>query len=158
MTRTDHREAASSSVVGWRERAFLPELAPGTLIKAKIDTGATTSAIHAEELQINYGLDGQAYATFELYPTKDEKDRVGVERHPIVAFRFVRSSSGHGSYRPVIRTPLSLGSQVFDIDITLAARDQMGFRMLIGRAALRGRFHVDPDGSFLLGKPKRTSS
>ena len=147
------QRAAVLPVVGWRERVLLPELAGSALVKAKIDTGATTSAIHAERLDLSHGQDGRAFASFELHPTDDKDERVVVERHPVVAFRFVKSSSGHGSYRPVVRTSLSLGSQTFDIDLTLTGRDQMGFRMLIGRAALRGRFHVDPSGSFLLKEP-----
>lgn len=147
------RTAAALPVVGWREWVQLPQLAGSAIVKAKIDTGATTSAIHAEHLDLDHGEDGRAFASFELHPTDDENERVVVERHPVVAFRFVKSSSGHGSYRPVIRTSMSLGSQTFDIDLTLTGRDQMGFRMLLGRAALRGRFHVDPSGSFLRGEP-----
>jgi len=139
-------------VVGWREWIQLPELAHSALVKAKIDTGATTSAIHAENLELDHGADGRAFASFQLLPSTNGGETVTVEGHPVVAFRFVKSSSGHGSYRPVIRTELSLGTQSFDIDLTLTGRDQMGFRMLIGRAALRGRFHVDPSGSFLLTK------
>ena len=152
----DHELIEAVAVVGWREWALLPALAASSAIKAKIDTGATTSAIHVEKLDLHDAPDGQALASFELDLTKDGDDRVAVEGHPVVAFRFVKSSSGHGSYRPVIRTGLQLGTRVFDIDVTLTGRDQMGFRMLIGRAALRGRFHVDPSGSFLQGEPDLT--
>jgi len=139
--------------VGWREWALLPALTASTAVKVKIDTGATTSAIHVENLDLHEAADGQAFASFDLNLTDDHDEVVAVERHPVIAYRFVRSSSGHGSYRPVVRTQLQIGASTFDVDITLTGRDQMGFKMLIGRAALRGRFYVDPSGSFLQSKP-----
>jgi len=139
--------------VGWRETVMVPALADTLAFKAKVDTGATTSAIHVEDLELHEGSQSQAYASFSLNMTEEPDDRVSVVRHPVVAYRFVRSSSGHGSYRPVIRTALCLGTALFDIDITLTGRDQMGFKMLIGRAALRGRFHVDPNRSFVQREP-----
>jgi len=141
------------SVVGWREWALLPALTASTAVKVKIDTGATTSAIHVENLELHDSENGQAFASFDLNLTDSIEEIAVVEQHPVVAYRFVKSSSGHGSYRPVIRTQLQLGETAFDVDITLTGRDQMGFKMLVGRAALRGRFYVDPSGSFLQGPP-----
>ncbi len=154
----DHEPRGDVPVVGWREWALLPALTASSPIKVKIDTGATTSAIHVEELELHDAADGQAFASFELNLTDDPQHHVAIEQHPVIAYRFVKSSSGHGSYRPVIRTELQMGLSVFDIDITLTGRDQMGFKMLIGRAALRGRFHVDPSGSFLQGNATAPSS
>jgi len=142
----------AAAVVGWREWVVLPDLTGATVVKAKIDTGATTSALHVENLDLHDAIDGLAFASFDLNLTQNTAEAVTIERHPVVAYRFVKSSSGHGSYRPVIRTGLQIGESTFAVDVTLAGRDQMGFKMLIGRAALRGRFHVDPSGSFLQSK------
>ncbi len=109
--------------------------------------------MHVENLELHETDDGQASASFDLKLTDNDEDHVVVERHPVVAYRFVKSSSGHGSYRPVIHTQLQLGATICDADITLTGRDQMGFKLLVGRAALRGRFFVDPSGSFLQNVP-----
>ena len=152
----EHRQTQPSApalpVVGWREWTYVPRLLE-IPVKAKIDTGATTSTIHAANLVVAHDDSGQAFASFELHPNEKSNEVVRVADHPVIAFRFVRSSSGHGSYRPVIRTLLTVGNRSFSADITLAAREQMGFRMLLGRAALRGRFQVDPSSSFLQGEP-----
>ena len=144
--------ALALPVLGWREWTQIPRLVD-VPVKAKIDTGATTSAIHAANLVVAHDDSGQAFASFDLHANEKSNQVVKVADHPVIAFRFVRSSSGHGSYRPVIRTLLTVGNRSFSADITLAAREQMGFRMLLGRAALRGRFQVDPSSSFLQGEP-----
>ncbi|MFT5203711.1 MAG: hypothetical protein ACI9C1_003112 [Candidatus Aldehydirespiratoraceae bacterium] len=136
-------------IIGWREWAILESLSP-TPTKAKIDTGARTSSLHAFDLRIHKS-GGQATASFVVHPVQRsaaEAQRVEV---PVTGFRDVRSSSGHSERRPVIRTPITLGDQTFDIDITLTSRDEMGFRMLLGRAAIRRRFLVDSGRSFTLG-------
>ena len=148
-------DAPRFPVVGWREWVKLPLLSSSAL-KVKVDTGATTSALHAEELQIDHDDNGLAHASFWLHPGQDPGEAVRVQQEPVVGFRFVRSSSGHGSYRPVIRTKVALGNELFLTDITLADRDPMGFRMLLGRRALRDRFHVDPSRSFLQGGIKQS--
>lgn len=150
-------DVPSFPVVGWREWVHLPLLS-ASAVKVKIDTGATTSALHAEELEVDHGDNGLAHASFWLHPGQDPEQAVRVLREPVVGFRFVRSSSGHGSYRPVIRTDIALGDQLFHTDITLADRDQMGFRMLLGRSALRDRFHIDPSRSWLQGGRKHTAA
>ena len=136
------------AVIGWREWVTLPEMS-GVPVKAKIDTGARTSALHAFGLRIIEG-DGAKMASFELHPVqRSAADAVRIER-PITAFRKVRSSNGKVETRPVVKTPITLGTQTWPIDVTLTSRDAMGFRMLLGRAALRRRFVVDPGRSFVM--------
>ena len=133
--------------MGWRELIALPELC-ATPIKAKIDTGARTSALHAFNLAVE-NRDGAFWADFEIHPLQRSRKASVVVSYPVTGFRRVRSSSGHLERRPVINTPLRIGSACFDIEITLSSRDEMGFRMLLGRAALRRRFLVDPGRSYL---------
>jgi len=137
--------------VGWRERVSLPELSD-QVIKAKVDTGARTSSLHAFDLRIIDGETGPM-ADFEIHPhQRSARDAVRV-RCAIVDFRDVRPSSGRAERRPVIRTPVLIGAHHFDIDVTLTSRDAMGFRMLLGRVALRRRFLVDPGRSYIQGDP-----
>ena len=141
------RPAKPKPVVGWRELIALPELC-ATPIKAKIDTGARTSALHAFNLAVE-DRDGAFWADFEIHPLQRSKKASVVVSYPLAGFRRIRSSSGHLERRPVINTPVRIGSSCFDIEITLTSRDEMGFRMLLGRAALRLRFLVDPGRSYL---------
>ncbi len=134
-------------IVGWRESIELPELC-ATPIKAKIDTGALTSALHAFNLSV-VERDGDSWADFEIHPVQRSKRAAVTVSHPVAGFRKVRSSSGHLERRPVIKTPIQIGSHCYHIEISLASRDEMGFRMLLGRAALRRRFVVDPGRSYL---------
>ena len=137
-------------VVGWREWVELPELCADP-IKAKIDTGARTSSLHAFGLEVTVSTSGTPVASFEIHPAQ----RSPVPRHvvvaPILGFRTVRSSSGHSERRPVIVTPVVVGALRFEIETTLTSRDEMGFRMLLGRAAIRRRFLVDPGRSYCQG-------
>ena len=140
--------------VGWREWVTLPEMSE-LPVKAKIDTGARTSALHAFGLWI-VDRDGTDWASFELHPVqRSSAGSVRVEA-PVVSYRRVRSSNGQVENRPVVRTPVRLGGLEWPIEVTLASRDAMGFRMLLGRAAVRSRFLVDPGRSFLM-TPKGTT-
>ena len=139
-------------MVGWREWVRLPDLCSEP-IKAKIDTGARTPSLHAFNLRVTESLTGDSIATFEIHPTQRSATPSLDVEDPIVDFKEVRSSSGHRERRPVIRTPLTIGQNHFAIDLTLTARDEMGFRMLLGRAALRRRFLVDPGRSYRQGEP-----
>lgn len=135
-------------VAGWREWVVLPEISP-VQVKAKLDTGARTSALHAFGLRIRH-TDTGPIAVFQHHPIqRSSASAVGVEV-PVTAFRRVRSSNGKVETRPVITTRVRLGETVWSIDVTLTARDSMGFRMLLGREALRRRFLVDSGRSFLL--------
>jgi len=140
-------------VVGWREWLELPDLCP-TAIKAKVDTGARTSALHAFGLRVE-DVDGTAMVSFGLHPI--QRSAAGAVRvsRPVTEFRKVRSSNGRVENRPVIITPVRLGEALWPVELTLTSRDAMGFRMLLGRAALRGRFLVDPGRSYVISRSKR---
>jgi len=133
--------------VGWREWVGLPELTP-VRVKAKVDTGALTSALHAWDIEL-HERDGVPVATFEVHPRqRSARDAVRVTA-PLVDTREVRSSDGRVEERPTVRTLVRIGDHAFHADLTLTSRDAMGFRMLLGRRALQGRYLVDPGASYL---------
>lgn len=136
-------------VIGWREWVSLPELGIDT-IKTKIDTGARSSSLHALDIK-QFEREGQEWVHFKVYPLQRSTQSTIEVEAPVLEFRHVKSSTGHLTHRPVIRTGLVLFGQRRKIDLTLASRDQMGFRMLLGREALRRRFVVDPSRSYLAG-------
>ncbi len=129
---------------------MLPELC-GVPMKAKVDTGARTSSLHAFDLTIE-GEDDAAIARFEIHPEQRSSRSPVAVTWPVAGFRRVRPSTGHAEVRPVVRTSMVIGSHAYPIDITLTSRDAMGFRMLLGRAAIRNRFAVDAGRSFLQGE------
>jgi hypothetical protein len=134
-------------MIGWREWVGLPELGVAR-VKAKIDTGARTSAIHAFDIE-SYRRGGTPWVRFELHPLQRNNElRVRCDA-PVLDERVVRSSTGHAERRFVIATALLLGELSWPIEISLAQRDEMGFRMLIGRTAIARRVLVDPGRSFL---------
>lgn len=133
--------------VGWREWVELPELAIGP-IKAKVDTGARTSALHAIDIEIAE-RDGQSWVTFTY---EHEDGSLGTHSEaPVAEFREVTNSGGQSELRPVIKTPLKLGDVYKLIELTLTQRDNMAYRMLVGRTTLSTDFIVAPAESFLLG-------
>ncbi len=127
-------------IIGWRESIGLPELGIAAL-KVKVDSGARTSALHATKIRYLKSADGLTWVSFVIFD--------GRVRAPLVEKRRVRSSMGHASLRPVIRTLLELNGQTWSTEITLVNRDPMGFRMLLGRRALKGRFLIHPARSFI---------
>lgn len=137
-----------ASMIGWREWVTLPHFSP-TRIKAKVDTGAKTSSLHAEDLTLIHRKD-ETLAQFGVCPIEDSDDGMTVVTAPVVDFRTIRSSNGHAEQRPVIRTELEIAQERFAIDLTLTSRSTMGHRMLLGRRVLEDRFWVDPARSFLL--------
>ncbi|MDX1511100.1 MAG: RimK/LysX family protein [Nitriliruptorales bacterium] len=137
------------TVLGWREWAALPDFGVER-IKVKLDTGARTSALHAFGLK-EIEIDGLAVARFEIHPIQRSTREPVLVQAPIIARRAVRSSTGHRQNRPVIRTPITIGERTWEIDVTLTQRDEMGFRMLLGRRALRGVL-VDSSRSWLGGR------
>jgi len=140
-------------VLGWREWVSLPELGI-SFIKAKIDTGARTSALHAFDLH-QIDDNGEPCVEFRLHPLqRNEAAQVNV-RLPLLEVRTVRDSGGHEEQRCVVRTEIGFGDQRHNVEVTLTNRDNMGFRMLVGRTAMRGRFLVDPGRSYLLGRPRK---
>jgi len=120
-------------------------------IKAKIDTGARTSAVHAWDIMA-FDKDGAKWVRFELHPLqKNNTKRIYCDA-PVMDERLIRSSNGQITKRFLIRTRLKLGSRTWPIDLTLSRRDEMGFRMLLGRTALSGRTLIDPSASYLCGR------
>lgn len=140
------------TVIGWREWIRLPDLLPDTEpVKAKVDTGARTSAIHAWDLE-HLERDSERWVRFSLHPRQRDDQHVVVAEARLVEERDVRSSNGEIERRPVVETTLALGDQRYPIELTLTKRDEMGFRMLVGRTAMAGHLLVDPGGSYLLGR------
>jgi len=140
-----------AAVLGWREWVGLPALKVAA-IKAKIDTGARTSTLHA--LDVTPVVEGgKRRLRFKVLPLQDRRDHAVNCIADLVEQRLVSSSTGQRELRWVIRTPLRVGGGEWLIEVTLTDRDSMQFRMLLGRTALAGRFMVDPTRSFLCGPP-----
>lgn len=141
--------------LGWQERVRLPDLGLPWM-KAKVDTGARTSALHAYDLQV-IERDGRQYVRFKVHPRQHNFERVVETEAELVDQRHVRSSAGRLTFRPVIRTILEVADQRVPIEVTLICRKKLKFRMLIGREALQGRFLVDSEKTYLgkKSKPKK---
>jgi hypothetical protein len=139
----------SLPTIGWREWLVLPDLGIAQ-IKAKIDTGACSSAIHAFDVEILAKTDlEQPMVRFKIHPYQRNTQITITTIVPLLGQRKVRSSSGHAESRPVIETTVELQGHQWPIELTLTNRDVMGFRMLLGRQALRHRFLINPGRSFL---------
>lgn len=147
------QEKDQLGVLGWREWVALPHLGIDR-IKAKVDTGARTSALHAFSLQ-PFDKDGQKMIRFDIHPSQHNTEKVIRCEAEIVDLRWVTDSGGHSEKRYVIKTPIVIDGQSWPIEITLTERDTMLFRMLLGRNAIRGRFAVNPARSFLKSKRKK---
>lgn len=142
--------------VGWREWGALPDLGIDA-IKIKVDTGALTSALHAIHLR-RFRENGRMRVRFEVHPLQRRSDVTCSCVADLVGERLITSSSGHREKRPVIRTILALGEHRWPIDLTLTNRDSMGFRMLLGRRAMRRYILVDPSASFIVSREQQEMS
>jgi hypothetical protein len=151
VVKTSH----SNTLTGWREWVSLPD-AGVDWIKAKIDTGARTSSLHAFDI-VEFDREGENWVRFRVNPWQDTNADATFVECPIHDRREIRSSSGHAQQRLVVLLAIRLVDRLFVAEVTLSNRDEMGFRMLIGREALRRGFIVDPARSFLGGRaPKAT--
>jgi hypothetical protein len=138
-------------VLGWREWVDLPELELGP-IKAKVDTGARTSCLHAFELD-PFERDGRPWIRFKVHPLQKDTSVVALCQAPVSDQRPVTDSGGHTEQRYVIRSRLQIGDWEQAVEMTLTGRDTMRFRMLIGRTTLTaGGFVVNPALSYQLGR------
>ncbi len=138
--------------LGWREWLTLPELGIGA-IKAKIDSGARSSALHVES-QESFQRDGRDWVRFGIAPVARHAPRVMCEA-PVVAVRPVTDSGGHTAERRFIRTMLEVAGRRWPIEINLTNRVHMLFPMLLGRTAMAGRLCIDPALSYTLGSPAK---
>jgi hypothetical protein len=142
--------------IGWREWLGLPELGIRR-IKAKVDTGARSSSLHAENIEL-FQVRGRTGVRFWVLPVQRSRQSAMECQAPLHDERYVKSSNGAEELRPVIRTQVTWSGQVWEIDLTLTSRDLMGFRMLLGREAIRRRYLVDTGRSYLGGKADRAKS
>jgi hypothetical protein len=141
---------AGRRTMGWREWVALPDFGVRA-VKAKLDTGARTSTLHAFKPR-RFKRDGLDMVRFEVHPVQRSSASKVVVEAEVKGERNVRTSSGQEETRLVVETTLSLAGARWPIELTLSRRDAMGFRMLLGRRALAGRIVVDPAASFLAGE------
>jgi hypothetical protein len=143
----------SLAVIGWREWVSLPTLGIN-FVKAKIDTGARTSSLHAHDIE-EFTRGTRKYVRFVVHPQqRSQRGAVSCETR-LVDKRKIKDSGGKETLRPVIITQINVGGKLWDIELTLSNRSEMGFRMLLGRQAIRHNFLINPGKSFLADMNKR---
>jgi hypothetical protein len=142
----------SRRTIGWREWAELPGLGIAA-IKAKVDTGARTSALHAFSVE-PFEEEGVRMVRFGIHPLQRRDDVACYCTAPVADRRWVSDSGGHRELRWIIITPLRMGGLEWPVELTLTNRDSMLFRMLLGRTGMARNFLIDPRASYLLGRPK----
>jgi len=145
---------SSLITVGWREWLLLPDLGLPK-IKAKVDTGARTSCLHAFSVE-PFMKDDKQWVRFGIHPHQHDSDTEIYCEAEVSDQRTVTDSGGHKEDRYVIITRMQIGDTSWPIEITLTNRDTMLFRMLLGRTAMEEKIVVNPAQSFLLGKPTKT--
>ncbi len=139
----------AKTIIGSEEWVSFPSLNIPA-IKARVDSGAKTSSLHAYNIEVK-NIDGKNFAIFDIHPLQASKAVTIKCKAELVGERNVKSSSGHSEKRYVIKIPIKLGGDEWEAEITLTNRDNMGYRMLLGREAMRGKLLVDPDKHFELG-------
>ena len=142
---------SESLLIGWREWVSLPQLGLPA-VKAKIDTGARTSAIHAIDIARIKKNGGQDWLSFKVQPIQRDVSIVCNCEAPLIDIRRVTDSGGHAAERYFIETELQIGSHTRTIEMTLSQRSDMLFRMPLGRTAMVPGIQVDPSLSFSLGR------
>lgn len=139
-------------MIGWREWVALPHLQLPA-VKAKVDTGAKTCSLHAFSIE-PFQSKGALHVRFKVHPLQDRMDIVVTCEAPVIDYRSVSDSGGHTEKRYVIRTTLVIGGVESLVEFTLANRETMSHRMLIGRNAMK-HVVIDPNHEYLLGRPER---
>lgn len=142
-------------VIGWREWIALPDLNL-PVVKAKLDTGAKTSALHAFNIEPFFDR-GRLKVSFQVHPLHEHLDIIVSCSADVVDYRSVSDSGGHREKRYVIMTQITIGGLAFPIEVTLANRESMTHKMLIGRAAMK-QLMINPSRAFLLGQPDKIVS
>ncbi len=144
---------ADKTVLGWREWLGFPELGIPQ-IKAKVDTGARTSCLHAFVVE-PFERNGESWVRFGIHPQQGNTEEEVFCEAKVMDKRTVRDSGGHEELRYVIETVVTFGQNRHRIEVTLTDRDTMKFRVLLGRTAIRGHYLVDSGRSYVQGKRKR---
>ncbi len=156
MTRADSDPDHGRTLIGWQETVSLPELGAGPII-AKIDTGARSAALHADDIRI-IGRGKRMKVRFTVQRRGSSSRRIECEM-PLHDLRRVKSSNGLIELRAVISTPVEIGGQLLEAEVTLTQRADMGAAMLIGRSSIKGNFLVDPSRTFLRSRrPRKTKT
>ena len=141
--------------IGWREWVQLPELGV-TEMKVKVDTGADSSSLHAFNIE-RFSRDDSEWVGFEIHPKQRSRKPAIACEALVVKERKVKNPGGRTELRPVIRTILIVAGREIDAMVNLTTRDEMSFRMLVGRRTIRKHFIVDPGRSYLGGRPEKLS-
>ena len=152
MTHDDSGPENGPTLIGWQESVSLPELGAGPIV-AKIDTGARSAALHADDISIT-GRGKRMKVRFRVQRRGSSSRRIECEM-PLHDLRRVKSSNGQIELRAVISTPVEIGGQILEAEVTLTQRSDMGAAMLIGRSSIKGTFLVDPSRTFLRSRRPR---
>lgn len=147
------KKLEDQNVLGWREWIGFPALGIPR-VKAKVDTGARTSCLHAFLVE-TFERDGRPWVHFDMHPLQGDTDTVIRCESPLLEQRIIRDSGGHEEMRYVIETDVIIGENCERIEVTLTDRDNMKFRALLGRSAICGKYLVDCKRSYVQGKGKR---
>lgn len=148
--RSKSTPSQSKRIIGWREWITFPDFG-GIRIKAKIDTGARTSALHAANINV-FEENGRQTVAFDMHPRPRRPEQAVRCTAPLIARRRIRNSGGQDTFRYIIEANIELGDHVWPIEISLTQRDRLQLSMLVGRTALADRYLVDPLKSYLHGK------